>query len=383
LFRELARKKNAMKYATLGNTGLLVSKLCFGTMTFGDGRGLFKAISTVGQSGADELVKTSIDGGINFFDTADNYTEGESEKILGQSLKNLNIARKDVVIATKVYSRVGPGRNDIGASRGHIMDGVEASLRRLQTDHIDLYQIHGNDSVTPVEETIRALDTLVQQGKVRYIGCSNWQAWKIAKALGISEFRNLAQFDTLQAYYSIAGRDLEREIVPLLESEKVGLLVWSPLAGGLLSGKFSRTNQKAADSRRTDYDFPIVDKERAWNILDVMAPIAKARRCSPARLSLSWLLAKPVVTSVIIGAKRLDQLQDNLAAVELVLTPDELRQLDEVSALPPEYPGWVLPFQGVDRLELVDRWERFGEGEQATGPRADSHLIPISSKVNG
>ncbi|HMJ20906.1 MAG TPA: aldo/keto reductase, partial [Terriglobales bacterium] len=168
-----------MQYKPLGNTGLLVSKLCFGTMTFGDGRGLFKAISAVGQAGADELVKTSIDGDINFFDTADNYTEGESEKILGQSLKNLNIARKDVVIATKVYSRVGPGRNDIGASRGHILDGVEASLRRLQTDHIDLYQIHGNDSVTPVEETLRALDTLVQQGKVRYIGCSNWQAWKI------------------------------------------------------------------------------------------------------------------------------------------------------------------------------------------------------------
>jgi aryl-alcohol dehydrogenase-like predicted oxidoreductase len=350
-----------MEYTTLGNTGLLVSKLCFGTMTFGDGRGLFKAISSLGQAGADELVKTSIDGGINFFDTADNYTEGESEKILGQSLKTLHIPRKDVVIATKVYSRVGPGRNDIGASRGHIMDGVEASLRRLQTDHIDLYQIHGNDPVTPVEETLRALDTLVQQGKVRYIGCSNWQAWKIAKALGVSELKNLARFDTLQAYYSIAGRDLEREIVPLLEFEKVGLLVWSPLAGGLLSGKFSRTNQKAADSRRTEYDFPVVDKERTWNILDVMAPIAKAHGCSPARVSLAWLLAKPVVTSVIIGAKRLDQLQDNLAAVELTLTQDELKQLDEVSALPPEYPGWVLPFQGADRLGPVDRWERFHE----------------------
>ena len=206
--------QDKMRYESLGNTGLLVSRLCFGTMTFGDGRGLFKAISAVGQAGADELVKTSIDGGINFFDTADNYTEGESEKILGQSLKNLKIARKDVVIATKVYSRVGPGRNDIGASRGHIMDGVEASLRRLQTDHIDLYQIHANDYITPIEETLRALDTLVTQGKVRYIGCSNWQAWKIAKALSISEFRNLARFDTLQAYYSIAGRDLEREIVP-------------------------------------------------------------------------------------------------------------------------------------------------------------------------
>ena len=278
-----------MQYATLGNTGLLVSKLCFGTMTFGDGRGLHKGISTVGQAGADELIKSSIEGGINFFDTADNYTEGESEKILGQSLKNLNIARKDVVIATKVYSRVGPGRNDIGASRGHIMDAVEASLRRLQTDHIDLYQIHGNDAVTPIEETLRALDTLVQQGKVRYVGCSNWQAWKLAKALGISEFRNLARFDTLQAYYSIASRDLEREIVPLLESEKVGLLVWSPLAGGLLSGKFSRTSQKPADSRRTNYDLPIVDKERTWHVLDVMAPIAKARGCSSARVSLAWL----------------------------------------------------------------------------------------------
>jgi aryl-alcohol dehydrogenase-like predicted oxidoreductase len=357
-------KENAMEYATLGNTGLLVSKLCFGTMTFGDGRGIFKAISAVGQAGADELVKTSIDDGINFFDTADNYTEGESEKILGQSLKNLNIARKDVVIATKVYSRVGPGRNDIGASRGHIMDGVEASLRRLQTDHIDLYQIHGNDSVTPVEETLRALDTLVQQGKVRYVGCSNWQAWKLARALGICEFRNLARFDTLQAYYSIAGRDLEREIVPLLQSEKVGLLVWSPLAGGLLSGKYSRMNQKPTDSRRTSYDFPIVDKERAWKILDVMAPIAKAHGCSPARLSIAWLLARPVVTSVIIGAKRLDQLQDNLAAAELILTQDELRQLDEVSVLPPEYPGWVLPFQGADRLEPVDRWERFREAKK-------------------
>src|ERR1700757_1102825 len=348
-----------MQYTTLGNTGLLVSKLCFGTMTFGEGRGYFKAIGAVGQAGADELVKTSIDGGINFFDTADTYTGGESEKILGQSLKNLKIAREDVVIATKVYGRVGMGRNDIGASRGHIMDGVEASLRRLQTDHIDLYQIHANDSVTPVEETLRALDTLVEQGKVRYIGCSNWQAWKIAKALGVSEFRNLARFDTLQAYYSIAGRELEREIVPLLVSEKVGLLVWSPLAGGLLSGKFSRTNQKVVDSRRTEYDFPIVDKARTWKVLDMMAPIAKAHGCSPARLSLAWLLAKPVVTSVIIGAKRLDQLQDNLAAVEITLTEDELRQLDEVSALAAEYPGWMLPFQGADRLTPVDRWAAF------------------------
>ncbi|HMF64445.1 MAG TPA: aldo/keto reductase [Edaphobacter sp.] len=342
-----------MQYKTLGNTGLLVSTLCFGTMTFHGGTGIFQAIGTVDQTGADELIKGCIDAGINFFDTADVYSEGESEKTLGQSLKNLNIARKDVIIATKVFGRVGPGRNDVGASRGHIMDAVDASLLRLQIDHIDLYQIHANDSITPVEETLRALDTLVQQGKVRYIGVSNWQAWKIAKALGISEFKNLARFDTLQAYYSIAGRDLEREIVPLLEAEKTGLLVWSPLAGGLLSGKFSRENQKPEGSRRSEFDFPIVDKERTWKILDAMAPIAKAHDCSPARISLAWLLAKPVVTSVIIGAKRLDQLHDNIAAVELKLTEDEIKQLDEVSALPPEYPGWMLPFQSANRLQPV------------------------------
>jgi len=322
-----------------------------GTMTFSGREGIYRIIGSVDQAGADELIKACLEAGVNFFDTADVYSEGESEKTLGQSLKNLKIARKDAVIATKVFSRVGPGRNDVGASRGHIMDAVEASLHRLQMDHIDLYQIHGNDSITPVEETLRALDTLVQQGKVRYIGISNWQAWKIAKALGISEFRNLARFDTLQAYYTIAGRDLEREIVPFLEAEKMGLLVWSPLAGGLLSGKFGRTNQKPEGARRSEFDFPIVDKERAWKILDVIAPIAKAHGCSSARIALAWLLTRPFVTSVIIGAKRLDQLQDNIAAAELKLTEDEIKQLDEVSALPPEYPGWMVPFQNINRLD--------------------------------
>jgi aryl-alcohol dehydrogenase-like predicted oxidoreductase len=344
-----------MEYKTLGNTGLLVSNLCLGTMTFHGGGGFWKAIGNVDQAGADELVKASVEAGINFFDTADVYSEGESERTLGQSLKNLGIARKDVVIATKVFGRVGPGRNDVGASRGHIMDGIEASLKRLQMDYVDLYQIHANDSVTPVEETLRALDALVAQGKVRYIGCSNWQAWKIAKALGISEFKGLARFDTLQAYYSIAGRDLEREIVPLLEAEKTGLLVWSPLAGGLLSGKFSRENQKPEGSRRSEFDFPIVDKERAWRILDVMKPIAAAHGCSAARVALAWILTKAFVTSVIIGAKRMDQLADNLAAGELKLADEEIRQLDEVSALPPEYPGWMLPFQNANRLKPVPR----------------------------
>ncbi len=344
-----------MRYKTLGDTGLLVSTLCLGTMTFHGGEGMWKGIGSVDQADADTFVKRSLDAGINFFDTADVYSEGESEKTLGQSIRHLGLARKDVVIATKVFGRVGPGRNDVGASRGHIMDAVDASLRRLQTDYIDLYQIHGNDVITPVEETLRALDALVTQGKVRYIGVSNWQAWKIAKALAISEFKGLARFDTLQAYYSIAGRDLEREIVPLLEAERTGLLVWSPLAGGLLSGKFTRENQKPEGARRSGFDFPVVDKERAWKILEVIAPIAEAHGCSPARIALAWLLTRPVVTSVIIGAKRIDQLEDNLAAIELELSAAEIERLDAISVLPPEYPGWMLPFQGASRLAPAPR----------------------------
>jgi aryl-alcohol dehydrogenase-like predicted oxidoreductase len=310
----------------------------------------------VDQAGADELIKTSVESGVNFIDTADVYSEGHSERILGQSLKNLNIARKDIVIATKAYGRMGPGKNDVGASRGHLMDAIDGSLRRLQMDYVDLYQIHATDLYTPIEETLRALDTLVRQGKVRYVGCSNWQAWRLMKALGISEHKNLVKYDTLQAYYSIAGRDLEREIVPLLEDQKTGLLVWSPLAGGLLSGKFTRENQKPEGSRRSGFDFPIVDKERTWKILDVLIPMAKERGVSVATLALAWVLAKPFVTSVIIGAKRLDQLNDNLAAAELKLDASEMKKLDEVSALPPEYPGWMIPVQNANRLADVPRF---------------------------
>jgi aryl-alcohol dehydrogenase-like predicted oxidoreductase len=344
-----------MKYKTLGHTGLLVSEICLGTMTFAEGEGLWKPIAGVGQDLADQLLKASFDAGVNFVDTADVYTGGKSEQMLSQAIRNVGIARKDIVIATKAFGRTGPGRNDVGASRGHLMDAVEASLKRLQTDYIDLYQIHGADSVTPVEETLRALDALVSQGKVRYIGCSNWYAWQIMKALGISAAKNLAKMDTLQAYYSIAGRDLEREIVPLLLDQRTGLLVWSPLAGGLLSGKFSRENQKPEASRRAAFDFPIVDKERTWRILDVLRPLAEARGTSVATMALAWVLAKPFVTSVIIGAKRMAQLKQNLAAVEVELSVEEMRKLDEVSALPPEYPGWMVPFQNVNRLADVPR----------------------------
>jgi len=345
-----------MKYKQLGNTGLLVSQLCLGTMTFSDGTGVYEHIGDVGQSDADELVKASIDAGINFFDTADVYSAGASEYTLGQSFKNLGIPRTEIVLASKVYSRMGPGRNDVGVSRGHIMDAVEASLTRLQTDHIDLYQVHANDILTPVEETLRALDDLVRQGKVRYLGVSNWQAWRIATALGLSARLNLERFTTLQAYYSVAGRDLERELRPLLEAEKMGLLVWSPLAGGLLSGKFSRENQSPQDSRRSSFDFPIVDKERAWDVIDVLKPMAEAHGCSPARIALAWLLSKPVVTSIIVGAKRLSQLEDNIRAVDISLSEDEIAKLDAVSELPPEYPGWMLATQSADRMGAVDLW---------------------------
>jgi aryl-alcohol dehydrogenase-like predicted oxidoreductase len=345
-----------MKYNTLGNTGLLVSEICLGTMTFASGEGFWKPIAGVDQKLADELLRASLDAGVNFIDTADVYTNGESEKTLAQAITNAGVPRSSLIIATKVYGRTGPGRNDIGASRGHIMQAVEASLRRLNTDYIDLYQIHASDSVTPVEETLRALNTLVEQGKVRYIGCSNWFAWQIMKALGFSAAGNLARFDALQAYYSIAGRDLEREIVGLLQDQKVGLLVWSPLAGGLLSGKYSRENQKPENSRRSEFDFPVVDKERAWQILDALRPIAAAHKTSVATVALAWILAKPFVTSVIIGAKRAGQLKDNLAAVDLELAADELRQLDDVSALPPEYPGWMVLVQNRNRLADVPRF---------------------------
>jgi aryl-alcohol dehydrogenase-like predicted oxidoreductase len=339
-----------MKYNQLGRSGLFVSEICLGTMTFGGSEGgIWKAIGALQQGEVDGIVGRALEAGVNFFDTADVYSFGESEKLLGQAFKNLGTARKDVVIATKVFGEMGPRPNDRGASRGHIMDSVRTSLERLQTDHIDLYQIHGNDTVTPVDETLRALDDLVSQGLVRYIGVSNWSAWKIAKALGLSEAKGYARFETLQAYYSIAGRDLERELVPMLTSEQLGLMVWSPLAGGLLSGKFGPGSNNPEGSRRTTFDFPPVDKERAWKCVEVMREVGEAHGASVARVALAWLLHKASVMSIIIGAKTLEQLDDNLAAVDLTLTPEEMAKLDEVSELPPEYPGWMFARQGGNR----------------------------------
>ena len=339
-----------MRYRALGRTGQFVSEICLGTMTFSGGVGFWRAIGALDQKASTALVGRALEGGVNFIDTANVYSEGQSEIQLGQALRDLGVKREDVIIATKVRGRMGPGPNAVGLSRGHIMDQIAASLKRLGLEHVDLYQIHGFDPVTPMEETLRALDDCVSRGLVRTIGCSNLDAWQIMKALGISERRGWARFETVQAYYSIAGRELEREIIPLVEDQGLGVMVWSPLAGGFLSGKFTRDKKGDNNSRRTAFDFPPVDKERAYDIIDAMTPIARAHDASVARVALAWLLQRKGIMSVIIGAKTVQQLDDNLAAADLTLSPEEVATLDAVSALRPEYPGWMLARQAEGRL---------------------------------
>jgi len=342
-----------MRMKKLGNSGLLVSEICLGAMTFGSGEGMWSAIGKMDQPTVDEVVRGAIDRGVNFFDTADVYSAGRSEVMLGQAFRNLGLARDQFVLATKVMGRTGAGVNQVGLSRYHILHALEASLARLQLDHVDLYQIHGHDPLTPLEETLDALDACVRAGKVRYIGVSNHPAWQIAKALGISERRGAARFESVQAYYSLAGRDLEREIVPLANDARLAILPWSPLAGGLLTGKFSREGKGPDGARRTTFDFPPVDRERTFRIVDTLRPIAQARDASVARVALAWLLHQPAVTSVIIGARTREQLHDNLGAADLKLTAAELAAIDAVSALPAEYPGWMLQRFSSDRLAMI------------------------------
>ncbi|HEY3419843.1 MAG TPA: aldo/keto reductase [Methanomassiliicoccales archaeon] len=334
-----------MKYKKLGMTGLLVSEMTLGTMTFGGG-GVWSAIGELKQEQANEIIKASLDSGINMIDTANVYSNGESERMVGRALKSLEVPRESVVIATKVAGGMGSGPNDAGLGRKHIMSQVKASLERLQTDYIDLYQIHAPDPTTPIEETMGALNDLVRSGLVRYVGCSNLRAWEVMKANHQANVHGWARFESVQSYYSIAGRDIEREIVPMLEDQRLGLLIWSPLAGGLLSGKFRKGEMAPEGLRRTVFDFPPVDMERAYPIIDLMQEIANARQVSVARVALAWLLSRDFVTSVIIGVKTVGQLRDNLEAASLHLSDDEFNRLDDVSRLRPEYPGWMAPREG-------------------------------------
>lgn len=340
-----------MKYRQLSDTGVFVSELCLGAMTFGGRGGMWEVIAGLDQAGTDAIVHRALDAGINFIDTADVYAQGESETLLGKSLSG---RRHEVVLATKVRGRMGKGANDVGLSRLHIMQAVEASLTRLGTDYIDLYQIHRFDTLTNLEDTMRALDDLVRAGKVRYIGCSNLAAWQMMKSLAISREQHLERFRCTQSYYSLAGRELEHEIVPFIKDQNLGLLVWSPLAGGFLSGKFTRSGGDDA-ARRASFDFPPINKEKAFDIIDVLASIAGARGVTVAQVALAWLLAQSVTTSVIIGARRMEQLDDNLKSVDLTLAPDELQALDEVSRLALQYPVWMSAAASDDRLPGQER----------------------------
>lgn len=341
-----------MRYNRLGNTGLFVSELCFGTMTFG-GQGQFSVIGAVQQAEAEQLLARAFEAGINFIDTADRYSDGESERITGQALRNLGIARDQVVVATKVFGHMGTGPNDGGSSRGHIMDAAKASLARLQLEHIDLYQLHGFDPATPMEESLGALTDLVRQGHVRYIGVSNWAAWQITKALGLAALHDFTRLASVQAYYTLAGRDLERELAPMAVSEGVGVLAWSPLAGGLLGGKERRDVKAAEGTRRAKIPFPPVDLERAYATIDVLDRLAAARGATVAQLAIAWLLHQKSVASVLLGAKRLDQLEDNLGAVKVTFDAAELAAIDEASKLPEEYPGWMLAMWSSQRAQQL------------------------------
>jgi aryl-alcohol dehydrogenase-like predicted oxidoreductase len=340
-----------MKYNFLGNTGVLVSEICFGTMTFGGSEeGIWGNIGKVQQQEVNQMMKTVVDAGINFIDTANVYSFGKSEELLGQSIIDLGLNRNSLIIATKVRGRMSKDVNDVGLSRLNIFQSVDASLKRLQLDHIDLLYVHGADLFTPIEETVRALNDIVLTGKVRYIAICNWPAWMVMKAQGIAEKNGWNKFVGLQYFYSLSGRDIEREIVPLAADQNLAILPWSPLAGGFLSGKYTRNNETPGDARREKFDFPPINKEKAYDIIDVLGDVSKAHNVSVAQVALAWVRLQKGITSTIIGAKTIDQLNDNLKSIEITLSADELKKIDEVSALPKEYPGWMVERQMGDRF---------------------------------
>ncbi|SMO76985.1 aldo/keto reductase [Fodinibius sediminis] len=339
-----------MKYNLLGDTGLLVSELCFGTMTFG-GEGYWEAIGQQKQKEADALIKKSVDAGINFIDTANIYSYGQSESILGNSLKNLELNRQELVIATKVRGTMGDDPNNRGLSRFHIFNSVDNSLERLQLDYIDLLYVHGVDMVTSTREIMRSLNDIVETGKVRYIGVCNWPAWMVMKAQGIARREGWHAFKAMQYFYSLSGRDVEDALLPMSQSEQLGFMPWSPLAGGFLSGKYTRDTPRAGDgSRRDDFDFPPIDKEQAYDIVEVMEEIAETHGATVAEVALAWVRLQSGVTSTIIGAKNMQQLESDIRSVNITLSSEELDALDEVSATADRYPFWMVDRQDSDRI---------------------------------
>jgi aryl-alcohol dehydrogenase-like predicted oxidoreductase len=341
-----------VEYRTLGASGLKISVLTMGTMTFG-GKGNFADVGSTGVEDARRQVNLGLEAGINLIDTADVYSDGLSEEIVGQVLHG---RRDDVLVATKVRMAMGPGPNDAGLSRHHIVSGCEASLRRLGTDHIDLYQVHEWDGVTPLEETLEALDLLVQAGKVRYVGASNYTGWQLLKALGVAERTGLPRFVSEQIYYSLQARDAEYELIPAAVDQGLGVLVWSPLAGGLVSGKYRRGQEPPAGSRQlTDWNEPpVYDQEKLYDTVEVLAAVGAEHGVSAAQVALAYLLGRPAVTSVIVGARTTEQLTDNLNAADLVLSAEERDRLDRVSALRLIYPYWHQAKTARDRLSPAD-----------------------------
>jgi aryl-alcohol dehydrogenase-like predicted oxidoreductase len=340
-----------MDYRQLGRSGLRVSTLTLGTMTIGDA-GPSASIGSVDLGGARRQIDLCLDAGVNLIDTADVYSAGASEELVGQAL----VGRRDrVLLATKARMPMGEGPNDAGLSRHHLIEGCEASLRRLRTDHIDLYQVHEWDGQTPLEETLDALDGLVRAGKVRYIGCSNYAAWQLVKALGISDRLHLQRFVSQQIYYSLQAREAEYELVPAALDQGLGILVWSPLAGGLLSGKYRRDVQPQEGRHLTDWDEPPVrDEDQLYDIVDALVEIGEGHGVSAARVALAYTLGRPGVTSLVIGARREEQLLDNLAAADLELSADERARLDAISAPPLLYPYWHQAKTAADRLGEAD-----------------------------
>ena len=337
-----------MEYNFLGDTGLLVSELCFGTMTFG-GEGQWEAIGQQQQEEADELIEQSLEAGVNFIDTANVYSYGQSEAILGNSLQNLGVDRDEVVVATKVRGEMSDGPNDQGLSRYHIFNSVDASLDRLQLDTIDLLYVHGIDSAVPTREIMHSLNDVVESGRVRYLGVCNWPAWRVMEAQQIARREGWHEFKAMQYFYSLSGRDAEDALIPLAQQEDLAFLPWSPLAGGFLTGKFTRDSRSAEGARRDEFDFPPIDKEQAFDIVEVMEDIAGDLGTSVAEVALAWVRKQAGVTSTIIGAKNSNQLESNLNSANLELEEDELETLDEVSATPERYPFWMVGFQDEGR----------------------------------